>query len=297
MSRNTELIISLILLSVLAVSCQNSPLILSRMDSTEEFDSNRAYKDLKYQVSLGPRTIGSESHSKVVEWIENELSKNGWNTQEQSFNWNGHEINNVIGKRGNGSPWIILGAHYDSRLTADQDPILEYRDLPVPGANDGASGVAVLLEIARALPFNLEKQIWLVFFDAEDNSNIPGWEGIIGSRLFVQELRDKPDAVVILDMIGDKNLNIYKEKSSDPQIIEEIWSQAEELGYSNFLHEYKYRMIDDHTPFLQAEIPAAVLIDFDYPYWHTTEDTLDKISAESLMVTGKTVLKWLTDNP
>ena len=110
---------------------------------------------------------------------------------------------------------MIIGAHYDSRLLADPDPDPSLRNQPVPGANDGASGVAVLLELARILPKNLDKTIWLVFFDAEDNGNIPGYDWIMGSRVFVQTLIDKPDEAIIIDMIGDADLNIYQEKNSD----------------------------------------------------------------------------------
>jgi glutaminyl-peptide cyclotransferase len=97
--------------------------------------------------------------------------------------------------------------------------------------------------------------------------------------------------------VGDKNLDIYKEANSDREINNEIWSIAQDLGYSQFIPTYKYNMIDDHTPFLDAGIRAVDVIDFDYPYWHTTSDTLDKVSAESLKAVGDTILKWLDEYP
>jgi Zn-dependent M28 family amino/carboxypeptidase len=187
-------------------------------------------------------------------------------------------IRNIFARRGEAGPWIILGAHYDSRILADQDPDPNLRTQPVMGANDGASGVAVLLELARTLPADLPLNIWLVFFDAEDNGDIQGWEWIMGSSAFVQTLPAKPDAAIIIDMIGDANLNIPKEQNSTPALVEEIWQTAKELGYETiFLDQPGYSMLDDHTPFLQAGIPAVDIIDFDYPYSHTLEDTADKV--------------------
>jgi Zn-dependent M28 family amino/carboxypeptidase len=164
----------------------------------------------------------------------------------------------------------------------------------VPGANDGASGVAVLLELARSLPKTLHGQIWLVMIDNEDNGDIPGWDWLLGSQAFVNQLKGKPDAAVIIDMIGDADLNIYMEKNSNRQLNIQIWNQAASLGYGQqFIDSYKYQMIDDHVPFLNAGIPAVDIIDFDYPYWHTTQDTVDKVSAKSLQAVGDTLRGWL----
>jgi glutaminyl-peptide cyclotransferase len=265
------------------------------------FNGGQALSDVQYQVGLGPRIPDSQAHNQEVAWIQSQLNEAGWSVKVQDTQRMGHPIQNIIGKLGDGSPWIIIGAHYDSRLVADQDPGLSNRSLPVPGANDGASGVAVLLELARVLPSHRgnqdgKGQIWLVFFDAEDNGNIPGWDWLIGSQAFVEGLTGKPDAAIIIDMIGDKDLNIYKEKNSNTNLVDEIWSSASDLGYSNqFIPQYKYSMTDDHTPFLNAGIPAVDIIDFDYPYWHTLEDTPDKVSAESMRVVGDTLLAWLTN--
>jgi Zn-dependent M28 family amino/carboxypeptidase len=165
----------------------------------------------------------------------------------------------------------------------------------VPGANDGASGVAVLLELARTLPEDISP-VWLVFFDAEDNGRIEGWDWILGSRAFVEEVPVSPQAVVIVDMVGDADLNLYYELNSDETIRTEIWNTAAALGYGNiFIQTGKHSMLDDHTPFLEKGIPAVDIIDFDYPYWHTTEDTLDKVSTESLGAVGDTLWHWLVE--
>jgi Zn-dependent M28 family amino/carboxypeptidase len=178
-------------------------------------------------------------------------------------------------------------------MHADSDPDPAQKTSPVVGANDGASGVAVLLEMARSLPQETVP-VWLVFFDAEDNGNIEGWDWILGSRAFVEKNAVQPRAAIIVDMIGDADLNIYKEYNSNPDLNEEIWQVAQELGFEDkFIPEYKHSMLDDHTPFVQAGIPAVDIIDFDYPYWHTVQDTPDKVSAESLDVVGETLFAWV----
>ncbi len=260
----------------------------------QAFDAQRAYQDMQYQVSMGPRVVGTEAHTKARDWMAARLKDDGWKVEIQNAVKLNHPVENVIAKRGEGEPWIILGAHYDSRMYADQDPDSGKRTLPVPGANDGASGIAVLLEIARILPKDIKGQVWIVMIDTEDNGDIPGWDWLLGSEAFVENLKTKPTEAVIIDMIGDANLNIYQERNSTPALIDEIWSQAKKLGYEGeFIPQYKYSMIDDHTPFLQAAIPAIDIIDFDYPYWHTVADTPDKVSVNSLKIVGETIQAWL----
>jgi Iap family predicted aminopeptidase len=259
------------------------------------FDGSRALADVQTQVDFGPRIPGTEGHDQIREWMRSELESAGWTVEVQEAERMGHAIYNIVAKRDARSPQIILGAHYDSRMYADHDPTPGMQAMPVPGANDGASGVAVLLELARTLPED-SVPVWLVFFDTEDNGNIAGWDWILGSRAFAEKLEAKPRAVVIADMIGDADLNIYLEKNSNKEIRAEIWSAAEGLGYADkFINQEKFSMLDDHTPFLEKGIPAVDIIDFDYPYWHTTEDTPDKVSAESLKAVGDTLLKWIRE--
>jgi glutaminyl-peptide cyclotransferase len=261
-----------------------------------EFDGSNAFQAVQFQFSLGPRMPGTTAHNEIVTWMQNNLEQSGWSVEIQSTEYQGHPIKNVIAKRGTGNPFIILGAHYDSRLFSDQDPNANFRQTPVPGANDGASGVAVLMELAQSLPSNLGYQTWLVFFDAEDNGDISGWDWLLGSQAFVSTLAIYPDKVVVIDMIGDANLNIYKERNSNPDIMNSIWDEAASLGYSSsFIPQYKYNMLDDHTPFLRVGIPAIDIIDFDYPFWHTTSDTPDKVSPNSLAIVGRTLWYWLVN--
>lgn len=257
------------------------------------FDGGRAYADVEMQVAFGPRIPGTSGHTRAVEWMRSELIEAGWRVEIQESEVMGNPVRNLVARRVDGNPQIILGAHYDTRIYADHDPDSANHSKPVPGANDGASGVAVLLELARTLPPD-SVNVWLVFFDAEDNGRIDGWDWILGSREFVANNPLEPQAVVIVDMIGDADLNIYKERNSDPAITDEIWSVAGSLGYDDrFISEYKYSMLDDHTPFLERGIPAVDIIDFDYPYWHTVSDTPDKVSAQSLEAVGKTLWTWI----
>ncbi len=259
---------------------------------TSPFDGQRAFLDAETQMAFGPRTVGSQSHAETVNYIQNELKKAHWQTTIQKSSWKDVPIENIMATRGKQTPEIILGAHYDSREAADQDPGPGPYP-PVPGANDGASGVAVLLELARTLPTNTAP-IELVFFDAEDNGGLNGQDWLLGSRAFVAGLTFHPQAVVVLDMIGDADLNIYIERNSNPTLVAEIWKQAAEMGHQQqFIPTEKWNMEDDHTPFLEAGIPAVDIIDFDYPYWHTSEDTIDKISATSLQTVGEVVRAWI----
>ncbi|MEJ2411702.1 MAG: M28 family peptidase [Anaerolineales bacterium] len=265
------------------------------MAEVDSFQAERAYQDILYQLSLGPRITGTPAHQQVRVWITDQLELAGWQVEEQRAIQNGILVRNLIASRGKELPYILLGAHYDSRMLADHDPDQSLRDQPVPGANDGASGVAVLLELARSLPKDLPVDVRLVFFDAEDNGGIDNWDWILGSRAFVRELQEIPQAVIIIDMIGDADLQIYYEKNSDEALRKAIWDNAAQLGYgSAFIPEEKFSMLDDHTPFLEAGIPAVDIIDFDYPYWHTTLDTADKVSQESLAAVGETLAGWIS---
>jgi glutaminyl-peptide cyclotransferase len=266
-------------------------------NSSREFDGQKAFKNVKYQVGLGPRTMGSSAHDLVSNWIVSDLLNLNWKVDTQETITSGIAIKNIIAQKGSKGPWVIIASHYDSRSIADNDPNPQNRKLPVLGANDGASSVAILLELARVIPNNMNKRVWLVFFDAEDNGNASGTGWDLGSQYFVSQLNGIPDSVVILDMVGDKDLNIYMERNSNSDLNNEIWGVASKLGYSQFIPTYKYNMIDDHTPFIQAGIRAVDVIDFDYPYWHTVDDTLDKVSSESLKAVGATILEWIKQYP
>lgn len=277
----------LILILVLLSGCKETKNI--------EFSGDSALQFAQAQIDFGPRTPGSTAHQQTVDWIQSNLKEFGWDTEIQSEQIPVTLIQNIIGKREvNNGPLIMIAAHYDSRLFADQDADSVKKLLPVPGANDGASGVAVLLELARVLPQNLDKNIWLVFFDAEDQGRIDNWDWILGSTSMANNLYKQPDQLILLDMIGDENLNVFYEKNSDNQLREEIWQVASQLGFEeNFIQQEKFSMLDDHIPFIKKGVKAVDIIDFDYPYWHTSQDTLENISADSLYKVGTTLYHWL----
>jgi glutaminyl-peptide cyclotransferase len=284
--------------SVLLISCENTRLLEVPVSPTAtitpQFDGDRAFQHIVTQLDFGERTPGSIGHDKAVDWMVDELTSSKWDVSIQELPYGEYVIRNVVAKRGSGEPWIVLGAHYDTRFFADQDMDPEMRLQSVPGANDGASGVAVLLELARVLPADLPGDIWLVFFDAADNGDIPGWDWILGSQAFVDVLEGIPDAVVVIDMIGDKDLEIFWERNSDFELTREIWQVATDLGYGDyFISQPGYRIIDDHLPFVRGGIPAVDIIDFDYPAWHTVDDTIDNVSARSLQVVGDVLYHWL----
>lgn len=295
MKKRTLILIAVAL--VLIASAAMETISFLRQPSAPQFDGERAYQDVLAQTGFGPRVPDSQAHADTVAYIGDQLAKAGWTASIQTLEINGHKAQNIVGERGGQPPAILLGAHYDTRMLADNDPDPANQQKPVPGANDGASGVAVLLELARSLPQD-SVPVRLVFFDIEDDGGIGDWDWILGSRAYANALTDQPKAVVVLDMIGDADLNIYYENNSDQELTHQIWDAAKRLGYDNaFVPHSKYSMEDDHTPFIEKGLRAVDIIDFDYPYWHTVQDTADKVSAKSLQIVGASLLEWIKTFP
>ena len=261
--------------------------------ASTKFDAERAYADVKTQVSFGPRIPGTPAHARTVDWIRTQLEAAGWHVEIQQSTSMGHPIQNILAYRVDVTPQVLLGAHYDSRIYASRDPDTARRTQPVPGADDGASGVAVLLELARTLPSN-SVPVSLAFFDAEDNGEIPGWDWLLGSKAFVAGMQRRPDHMILLDMVGGPDLSIPMEGFSDPALRASIWDTAARLGYGSiFKPQVKYNIEDDHLPFLNAGIPAVDIIDLDYAYWHTISDTPEHVAPRSLQVVGDVVSAWI----
>jgi len=270
------------------------------------FDGKRAYQHITAQVNFGLRPAGSPALRSTGDYIIAQMKQVGWKIETQEFVYRNVPVRNIVGKVGEGrGPLVVVGAHYDTRLRADQDKV--HPEQGVMGANDAASGVAVLLELARTLDVSkLQNEVWFAFFDAEDNGDISGcvvtpgkcdkspWPWSVGADYFAEHLASKPSVVVILDMIGDADQNIFYEYNSDKDTQEQLWGIAARLGYAaQFIPQFKWSMEDDHTPFLERGIRAVDMIDFDYPYWHTTQDTADKVSADSLERVGRVMQMWL----
>lgn len=281
-----HLFLSSILIIILGSCSINSTL------KPNKFDGNLAFSIIKDLAKLGPRIPNSQASEKAVDYVGKLLSKNGWRIDFQQFSHSNCSGTNIIASKGFGSNQILLGTHFDSRAFADATT--ENVHVGVPGVNDGLSGVSVLLELSRILPLNDNFQLSLAFFDCEDQGDINGQRWASGSTYFVMNSNTLPDTVVIIDMIGDKNLNIYKETNSSVTLSDDLWGIASTLGFQKtFINETRYSLLDDHFPFLQAGIPAALIIDFDYPYWHTTEDTIDKVHPNSLQQVGDVLFAWI----
>lgn len=272
--------------------------LIPKNTAPTEFSGELAYRHVTAQMELGPRPTGSDASRKTGDYILAGLKSAGWQTETQEFTYRDTQARNIIGKAAIGKgPVIIVGAHYDTRKFADQDSVSPRS--PVPGADDGASGVAVLLELARALDADhLKNEVWLAFFDAEDNGGIDGWDWIVGSTRMAESLTVSPQAMILADMVGDADQQVYLDLNSDPTLSAGLFRIAADLGYGeHFIPVPKYSMLDDHTPFMQRGIPSVDLIDFDYPYWHTTQDTADKVSAASLERVGRVIEAYLEGQP
>lgn len=271
------------------------------------FDADRAWEHLKTQVEFGPRVPGTPGHAACLSWMLERLRARADEVQPHVFVFddpysdeNVQATNIRASFRPELEPRIAIAAHWDTRPRADQDTP-ENHDTPIPGANDGASGVAVLLALADLFAENPPPVgVDLLFFDAEDW----GKEGdpdhyLLGSRRFVQDHpRYRPRALILLDLVGDADLRIPMEGYSlqaAPALTQMVFQRAMVLGLPAFDPVRGGAVLDDHVPFLQAGVPAVNLIDFDYPYWHTLEDTVDKCSPDSLRQVGELVvaLLWL----
>ena len=287
-----------------------------RQASSPLFDGERARQAVAAQLEFGPRPTGSQAIRQAGDWIVQTLGELGWRTSEDTHTLDlaGEEVTlrNLVASMGQGQV-ILLGAHYDTRLRADQDADPQRRSDPVLGANDGGSGTGVLLELARIIaqhhPPLAGTEIRLLFFDAEDNGRIPPWNTvpsaggsgwIIGSTLYAQGLDLDEESIrfmILVDMVGDSTQRFPQEgysRESAPLLTQALWDLAGELGFrAQFPLQFRGRIIDDHLPFVLRGIPSADIIDLDYPEWHTSQDTLDKVSAESLQRVGRLLQEYL----
>jgi len=267
---------------------------------------------IKQQLRYGPRYLSASGHEQTVKFLRAEMEALAEKTEIENWEHVGsdgqkYNLSNVIGRF-----WpenerrIILAAHYDSKKLADKDQ--KNPAAPVPGANDSGSGVAVLLELARVFANAKDAPavgVDLIFFDGEEGEENIGadyshWEPL-GSVYFANHLNDfygdnKPIAGIVFDMVCDRNLNIFKDKSSEknaPELLEAFWGAAKTLNTTAFVDASGPDIRDDHTSLNQAGIPSILVIDFDYPYFHTSEDTPDKCSSESLETVARAALSYV----
>lgn len=260
------------------------------------FDSSKAWEHLRQQVAIGPRPSGSRGNVKNRDYIKAQMKALGIKVVEQAFDGATplgpvKMVNLIATIPGKSTDRIVLASHFDTKL---------FREFRFVGASDGASSTAALIELGRvikargSLPFTIE----LLFLDGEEA--VIEWQGndnTYGSRYYVEAARKSGTlkslrALVLLDMIGDRNLTIRRDTNSTRWLTDIIWGAARKLGHRAFIDE-ETTIEDDHIPFLKAGVPAVDIIDLDYPQWHTAQDTLDAVSARSLQVVGEVVVEAL----
>jgi Zn-dependent M28 family amino/carboxypeptidase len=288
--RRSRLAIGALVVTLTAITAAQRP--------PGQIDSAKAWDHLRAIVALGPRVSGSEGNVQARQYLLKSLAAAGIAAVEQPF-----EAQTPVGRvkmanvvatlPGTRPERIALASHFDTKL---------FRDFRFVGANDSGSSTALLLEIGRVLKerkptFTIE----LLFFDGEEA--FVEWgatDGTYGSRHYVAAARQANSlaglrALVLLDMVGDRQLAFRREANSTPWLTDLVWGAARRLGHgAHFLPEATF-IEDDHIPFLRAGVPSVDIIDLDYAAWHTAADTLDQVSARSLQVTGDVVLAALPE--
>jgi len=305
------LLISFVLIAFFSYRSQN-------IEGDLKFNEDNAYDYIEDQLDIGDRIPGTRDSKECAEYFISRFQKISKNFTYIIHNFTVHSTScqNVLFKLNeNHDNIVILAAHYDSRAKATKGN----KDKPVPGANDGASGSAVLIELAKVFyerKDDLECQIWFVFFDAEDQGKDEGgygiedWDWCEGSMEFVDELdqfydskEEEFDAMILLDMVGGKGLQFIKEEYSTSSLLEELFEVGRQLEYSNEFPIFPISSLvfDDHVAFLEEDIPVAdLIINFwnnpEWPHHHTTHDDLSHISRRSLKVTGTTIEQFIYNN-
>jgi len=271
-----------------------TPLAAQEARPAPPFDGAAALRHVERLVAIGPRPAGSPGAARARQYVVDELRAAGITARLQSFDAatpHGRlPMANVVAVLPGRRPDVILiGGHYDTKW---------FRELAFVGANDGGSSTALLIELARRLRERpREYTYWIAWFDGEEaRETWSAVDSLYGSRWMAGELqrsRRLPRAVIVADMIGDRDLGIRRETASTRWLTDIIWVSAARLGHGAHFLDDALAVEDDHAPFLRLGVPAALLIDFDYPPWHTAEDTLDKVSARSLGIVGSVLLDAL----
>lgn len=269
-------------------------------ETTGGFDGSRAYKHVEQLVAIGPHPSGSEAIVRAQQYISGQLKSAGCPVEEQSFHATGTPIGdvamkNIVAKIPSENPNIILfGSHYDTKRLAN-----------FVGADDAGSSTGVLLELARLLCARKNAAtIWLAFFDGEEDFNFNwGDTNTYGSREMAASLANSGDlkrvkAMILVDMVGPFNPVYQRETDSTPWLVDLIWSTAARLGYGRVFVNDGTEITDDHDPFLKRHVPSVDIIDLGAPvlaYWHTPQDTLDKVDPRTLAITGHVLIEALPE--
>ena len=280
-----------------------SPAAAQTAVRTSPFNADRAFADLRTMVGFGPRPAGSEALAKTRAYIVAELQKAGLKAELDEFEAvtprGRKKMTNIRAVRTGSRPGIIaLAGHYDTKI---------FDNMVFVGANDGGSSAAWVLEMARVTQdLRLQNSLEFVFFDGEEA--VADWtdtDSLYGSRYDVDRrvkarTLNQLKALILVDMIGDKALGIHRENQSTEWLTAMIWNTARSLGHTREFPNTNHTIEDDHLPYIRAGIPAVDLIDFDYPdenrrFWHQAEDTLDKLSGQSLKIVGDSVYLSLAE--
>ena len=285
----TFIALAIVMAAVVVYGLQRTP---PSVPKNSPFSEQRADADLRAFVGFGPRPAGGEANAKARNYIASELAKAGLKAQLDEFDAQTprgvrHMVNIRAARPGSKPTTIALTGHFDTKV---------FDNFSFVGANDGGSSAAWLLEFARSTAgLKLENTLEFVFFDGEeavvewtDTDSVYGSRHDVDRRYRARGLNDLK-ALILVDMIGDKNLNIRKEGQSTAWLTSTIWNTAQSMGYSREFPGDVIEVADDHIPYLKAAISAVDLIDFDYPCWHMACDTLENVNAHSLKIVGDVV--------
>lgn len=304
MRRLRQVILLVFLTTVACSGCScgtNTPVSGQPRPALPEFDAARAFELLTAQCDFGPRAPGSDAHEQCKQYLVERLRESADSVTLQTFDAplylqsGTFHLTNLIARFGSGRGGLLLGAHWDCRPWADQDPDPANHNTPILGASDGASGVAVLLELARLFHETPPPMpVTIVLFDGEDSGRTLE-EFCVGSRYFASQLgSERPDHAIVVDLVGGADLRLPKELNSvqsDRPLTDLIWDVAERLGKQAFEDRVRGPIYDDHVPLIQAGIPSVDIIDLDYKYWHTLGDTPEHCSKDSLKAVGDVLVE------
>ena len=267
----------------------------------EEFSGEKAFAQVQRLVDFGPRPAGSKAVEKSRDYIEDQLRRSGWQVTRQAFSDDSPQgkiqfvnlIAQLSGEKKAASPSFLLCSHYDTKM---------FDAIRFVGANDGGSSTGLLLELARVIGQhpNLARKVELVFFDGEEAFvRFSETDGLYGSRYFAKQLQSDGAkqfrAGILFDMVGHRSLDITLPADSPPEMARDIFAAAEALKLRGYFTYLDRGMTDDHTPLNAIGVPTIDIIDFDFPWWHTADDTIDKISAQSLQIVGSVALYYLSE--
>jgi len=287
-------------LLLIPIVCSNS-MRAAPANTWEEFSGEKGFAHVQRLVDFGPRPAGSKALEKSRDYIEDQLRRSGWQVTRQAFSDDTPRgkiqfVNLIAQFSGQGkaaSPSFLLCSHYDTKM---------FDAIRFVGANDGGSSTGLLLELARVIGQhpNLARKIELVFFDGEEAiEQFSQTDGLYGSRYFARQLQSggakQFRGGLLFDMVGDRSLGITLPANSPVEIARDIFAAAEVLKLRNYFTYLGRELVDDHVPLNAIGIPTLDIIDFDYPWWHTADDTIDKVSAQSLRIVGSVALYYLSE--